>query len=82
MKIHYATVERGNEENPQDDWSEPICNTRVYEPEVENDWDIVDCKKCLRLRVSYEKERQAAMEQNIRDMAEFVAFNKEQDVRH
>lgn len=74
MKTHFAEVEKGNESNPNDEWYEPLCGT--YSEKVDNDWKVVDCKKCLKRKVQYEQEMIMAMEHSCNDMAEFVEFMK------
>ena len=77
MKIHFAEVEKGNESNPYDEWEEPLCKT--YSEKVDNDWNIVDCKRCLKHRSQYELEKTIAMEQNCVDMEEFVQYMKDKE---
>ncbi len=75
MKTHYATVERGNESNPSDEWSDPICGIQPENPEVSNEWLYVNCKKCLKARVEFEQQMKEDMQHSCNDMAEYVKFN-------
>ncbi len=73
MKTHFATVERGNESNPSDEWSEPLCNTETSNDiDVSNTWASVSCKKCLNLRGKFEQETNQEMEYSCNDMAEYL----------
>jgi hypothetical protein len=74
MKTHFAQVERGNESNPDDEWSDPLCNTLSDNLDVSNDWRFVSCKKCLSRKEKYANEMKIAMEHNCKDMGEFVKF--------
>jgi len=76
MKTHHAEVEKGNESNPHDEWSEPLCGTNSEK--VDNDWNVVDCKKCIKLKEQYELEMFIAMEHSCNDMAGFVEFMEKQ----
>ncbi len=46
-KTHYATVELGNESQPNDEWSETICGLELEPQHLTNKIEWVDCKKCL-----------------------------------
>ena len=72
MKTHYADVQRGNESNPEDEWSETVCG--IESENVEDDWKVVTCKKCLKRKTQYEKEMKIAMEHSCNDMKGFVEF--------
>jgi len=74
MKTHFAEVERGNESHPYDEWQEPLCGT--YSEQVNNNWECVTCKKCLKRKNQYESEMKIAMEHNCKDMGDFVDFSK------
>ncbi len=75
MKTHYATVERGNESDPLDEWSDPICGTQSEDIVLYNEWSVVDCKKCLNQREKFEAFRKQEMEASCKYMAEFMEFN-------
>jgi len=48
-KTHYATVERGNESNPYDEWSDTICGMPEPKAHVVSDQrKHITCKNCLR----------------------------------
>ncbi len=78
MKTHFAEVERGNESNPNDEWSETVCGTDSENLSMDSNWNFVDCKKCLKRRTQYEQEMKIAMEHSCNDMAGFVEFMKTQ----
>ena len=80
MKTHYASVERGNESDPMDYWSDPICNTSAEEPNIEDDWNLVDCKKCLKLRSEYEKQSKIDMEIQCQQMGEMADYFKKNGI--
>jgi hypothetical protein len=46
MKIHYASVERGNESNPYDEWSKTACGLDL-ESHLTNKIERITCKNCL-----------------------------------
>lgn len=48
-KTHYASVERGNESQPYDEWSETACGLELEPDHLTNDKKWVTCKNCLRL---------------------------------
>jgi hypothetical protein len=72
MKTHYATVERANESDNNDYWSETVCGTESEH--LENDWNVVDCKKCLKCKVKFEIEMKQSMEDSVNYMIEFMEF--------
>jgi len=72
LKTHFATVERANESDNSDYWSETVCGLETEN--TSDDWGDVDCKKCLKLKEQFAKEMKIAMEHNCNDMAEFVKF--------
>lgn len=81
MKTHYAILESAaNESDNNDYWSDAICG--IETEEVTNDWNLVDCKKCLKRREAHELEMKEAMEHNIRDMAGFVEFMEKENAQH
>jgi hypothetical protein len=48
MKTHYATVERANENNTNDDWGITLCGLEYTESPLSNNIKDVSCKKCKR----------------------------------
>lgn len=72
MKTHYASVERGNESDPMDYWSDTVCG--IESENLDNDWSIISCKRCLKRKEQYKKEMKFHMEQNCKDTAQFVEF--------
>ena len=72
MKTHFATVERANESDNNDYWSNTACG--IESENVENDWIVVNCKKCLKHKDQFEKEMKQSMEHSCRDMGGFVEF--------
>lgn len=54
-KTHYATVERGNESNPYDEWSGTLCGLDYTESPLSNNIKHVDCKRCLRAFENYDR---------------------------
>lgn len=55
MKTHYASVERGNESNPHDEWFETACGLEYTESPLSNDIRYVTCKKCLSRQMKWEE---------------------------
>ena len=57
-KTHYSEVARGNESTPHDEWSPTVCGMEYTESPVSNNWNDVNCKKCLSKKetVKYEQE--------------------------
>jgi hypothetical protein len=82
MKTHFAMMSAGNENDPDDDWSDPICGTHlraVNDLQLSNDWEFVDCKICLKRKERHEQGMKRAMDDNINDMAGFVEFMEEEN---
>jgi hypothetical protein len=52
-KTHFATVERANESDNTDYWSDPICGIHSENSNVESDWKYITCKKCLKAKDKY-----------------------------
>lgn len=48
-KIHYASVEYGNESQPHDEWSETACGLELEPIHLSDIIKFVDCKNCLRI---------------------------------
>lgn len=48
-KTHYATVERGNESNPYDEWSDTACGRDLDDKFLSNEVKYVTCKVCLKV---------------------------------
>jgi len=80
MKTHFAEVERGNESDPTDYWDEiGLCG--IYSEDLENDWELVTCKKCLNKQEEYLKQKERDLEiqnEEYGRMADF--FKKEQEI--
>lgn len=55
MKTHYASVERGTESNPHDEWSITACGMEYTESPLSNDIKYVTCKKCLNRQMKWEE---------------------------
>lgn len=72
MKTHFASVERANESDNNNYWSKTVCGTESEK--VDDDWDVVSCKKCLSQKNEYEKAENEAVEHSCNDMAEFMQF--------
>ena len=53
-RLHYASVERGNESNPNDEWSKTACGLEL-ESGLTDKWEWVTCKNCLIRRVGKKK---------------------------
>lgn len=75
MRTHFASVERANESDNNNYWTDPICGTQtsgdIYMSDI---WSNVDCKKCLKQRIKYEEEMKVAMEHSCDDMDGFMKF--------
>lgn len=54
MKTHFAIVEPANESDNNSYWSDTICGTESEE--LTNKWNLVNCKRCLRLKSKAENE--------------------------
>jgi len=76
-KIHFTTIELGNESNPEDEYGKLICGTQSDEPETSNKWGYVSCKKCLKIRERFELEMLQAFKHNCSDMEKFNEFVKQ-----
>jgi hypothetical protein len=48
MKTHYATVDRANESDNQDYWSNTLCGLEYTESPMEDKIEYITCKKCLK----------------------------------
>nr|QBM02709.1 hypothetical protein [uncultured archaeon] len=73
MKIHFAEIEsHANESDNTTYWSDAICG--IESENLEDDWDLVDCKKCLKRKIQYKQEQEIAIEQSCDDMEGFVKF--------
>lgn len=84
MKTHYAYIEsQANESYNETEWSEPICGTQLQNTDliVSDDWNFVDCKKCLKRKEAHLRERKQHMEDNIKDMAGFVEFMEKENTQ-
>lgn len=55
MKIHFAEVERGNENNPHDEWSSTLCGLEYTESMLTNRDDEITCKRCLKSIKAYKE---------------------------
>jgi hypothetical protein len=55
MKTHYATVERANESDNQDYWSNTLCGLEYTESPISNHINEVSCKKCINRYKKYEE---------------------------
>lgn len=78
MKTHFATVERASESDNNDYWSNTVCG--IESENVENDWSVVSCKKCLKRKDQFENELKQAMEHSCNDMKGFVEFMEHEGV--
>ena len=47
-KIHYATVDRANESDNHDYWSETLCGLEYTESPMSDKIREVTCRKCLK----------------------------------
>ncbi len=47
MKTHFGYVDRANESYNQDEWSNTACGLEYTESPLSNNWNDVDCKRCL-----------------------------------
>jgi Fe-S oxidoreductase len=54
MKIHYGIVERANESDNNDYWSETLCGLSETESPMSNHINEVSCKKCINKYKKYE----------------------------
>lgn len=72
MKIHFATVEKANESDNSDYWSDTVCG--IESENVLNDWQSVTCKKCLCRRERFEAELKQANIHALEEMNGFVEF--------
>ncbi len=61
-KTHYASVDRANESDNQDWWSNTLCGLEYTESPLSDDITHVSCKKCIK---SYPKYKEVMK----RDMA-------------
>ncbi len=71
-RTHFASVDRANESDNNDYWSDTACGLEYTESPLSDDWEEVTCKHCLKRKKGHEYETKQAMEQNIRDMDGFV----------
>jgi hypothetical protein len=82
MKIHFGLIyNAGNYESPLNICDETLCGLTGEEPTVNatNNWNEVDCKKCLKLRGRYELGLKADEEAIVHQMGEMADFwEKEQ----
>ena len=53
-KTHYGTVDRANESDNYDYWSDTFCGLKEAEVRMSDNIKFVNCKRCLK---SYEKQR-------------------------
>lgn len=76
MKTHYASLQRANESDNNNYWSETVCGTKpaVNDLGLTDCWGEVTCKKCLKQKSQHEQETKEAMEHSCRDMAGFLEF--------
>ena len=73
MKLHFSTIDGYNTESGNnEEYGEPICGT--YSENIINDWNMVTCKKCLKLKESFEKSMKRIMEDSIKYMTGFNEF--------
>lgn len=82
MKTHYAYIEhQANESYNETEWSGVICGMEVHTNDLQytDNWECVDCKKCLKRMDIHRHELKEAMEHNIRDMAGFVEFMEKEN---
>lgn len=79
MKTHYAEVERGNESDPTDYWDEKSLCGLSYE-NFENDWELVDCKKCLKKKAEYYKQKERDLNYQCEEYGRMTDFFKEQGI--
>ena len=49
MKTHYATVDRANESDNYDYWSNTLCGLEYTESPLTDKMKEVTCKKCLKI---------------------------------
>jgi len=72
MKTHFGIVENGNESNPRDEWSDPICGVYADNPDMTNKWEFVNCKKCLKRKDVFEKQMQQARNHELKQLDEHL----------
>ena len=54
-KTHYGTVDRANESDNQDYWSDTLCGLEETESPMSDKIKEVSCKKCIN---RYEKQKE------------------------
>lgn len=75
MKTHYAEIEsQSNESDNTTYWTDHICNSKGDELHVDNDWSVITCKKCLKLKDKYQMYQKQAMADSVEEMGEFINF--------
>lgn len=65
MKTHFATVERANESDNQDYWSETLCGLEYTESPLSDHIKDVTCKSCIKRHPKYVKFMDLAIKQGI-----------------
>ena len=55
-KTHFATVERANESDNNDYWSETLCGLEYTESPLSDNIKNVTCKKCLKIYPNYKNQ--------------------------
>lgn len=78
-KTHFATVERGNESNPFDEWSEPICGNPSEDLSLDDDWRYVSCKVCLKRKEGYETMMNQVMADEAEQLGAFLEMIEEEE---
>jgi hypothetical protein len=72
MVTHFGSTDE------EDGDTQGLCGTNA-EFNMDMDWDMVTCKKCLKRKESYNASMKAAMEHSVRDMAGYMEFIKRQE---
>lgn len=88
MKTHFGAMENwGDYESPMYGCEETLCGETGEMP-VENstdDWDLVDCKRCLRLKDQYIegcKEDEKSIIHQMGEMADFWEKEMKKEVKN
>lgn len=55
-KTHYANVDRANESDTQDYWSDTYCGLECCESPMSNIISEVDCKNCIKVFTAFERK--------------------------
>ena len=89
MKVHYSTKEEVNESDNNVYWAEKTaCGLHETEAPLDNNWDYVTCKRCLKVKSNEVKDYPASWSVNFtlpertEDEWETIIFSLNEDLFH